>query len=186
LIPDSEVIPTANRKCEFKVAVTYGNCNAVPNYTQTGNCAGAPNYTVSGWVRTQLESNTTALYGCGSGVCDYMLGENSTACCFDCPVANLAFKTSASSFRSGESIEVNVTAKYMDGTPAANATMVFSANATLGNVFTPANRLTNETGGITVNYKGTMFPPPPLGGSPVVIVASTCGKKANVTVTVLP
>jgi hypothetical protein len=179
-IPDKDVIPTGGRKIDFKVAITYGNCNAVANYTKTGDCTGAPNYTVSGWVRTQLEANSTKLYGCGSGVCDYALGENSTACCFDCPVANLAFKTNASSFRSGvDLIQVNVTATYADGTPANDATVSFTANDT-ARLFTPNSGLTNSTGQITTIYRGTV-----IGSRPatVAIIASTCAITANVTVT---
>ncbi|NYZ76036.1 hypothetical protein H0N98_02185, partial [Candidatus Micrarchaeota archaeon] len=180
MILGNDAIPTANRKAEFTLTFTYGNCNAAPGYSTNHDCTGAPNHTVSGQIRAQLEPNVTKLYGCGAGVCDYVLGENSTACCFDCPVANLAFKTNASSSRSGiDPIEVNVTATYMDGTPAADATVSFDANST-GRQFIPPSGITNSTDQITTIYKGSMIGPRP---ATVAIIVTTCRKKANVTVT---
>jgi hypothetical protein len=186
LIPDKDVIPTGSRKVDFKVAVTYGNCNVAPNYTKNGDCAGAPNYTVSGLIRTPLETNVTALYGCGSGVCDYALGEDPSKCCPDCPISNLIAVANPSSVPNGDPVRVDVTATYGDGSPTPNATITFSANATPPfNVFSPAQGLTNATGQVSTVYKGKMIPfTVPVNIS--INVTSPCGGKTlNVTVTLV-
>ncbi|NYZ78645.1 hypothetical protein H0N99_00695 [Candidatus Micrarchaeota archaeon] len=178
MIPDNDVVPTGNRKNEFKLSFTYGNCNVVPNYSQTHNCAGAPNYTVSGQIRAQLESNLTKLYGCGSGVCDYLLGENPDNCCFDCHVASLQVAANPTTFPNMGITAVNVTARYLDGTPAANATVSFSDNATVHGSFTPQNGVTNATGQTNTVYTASWTPV----SRNISITASTCGRITNVTV----
>jgi hypothetical protein len=172
-IPDKDVIPTASRKNDFIVNFTYASCNAAPNYMSNGDCTGAPVYTVSGSIRAQLESNATRLHGCGDEVCDYGIGENPSNCCPDCPVGGLT--VSAQSGDVLQQLQINATALYPGGMPAANATVNFTANVT--GTFNPpsGSNTTNASGFTTASY---------MGGSTenVLMNVSACGQNKSVVV----
>jgi hypothetical protein len=181
VIPDTDVVPSTGKRISFKLAVTYRNCNAAPNYVASGkiDCGGAPSYTVRGMIRTQLEPATTKLYGCGDKACDYIFGENPDNCCYDCPVATLVVIANPTSIPQFSSADVNVTARYGDGKPAANATINFTANVTPVGLFLPWQNRTNASG-----ETGTIYGPMQPSGTYILVIANACGKTSNVTVQV--
>ncbi len=167
MILGNDTIPTGNRKSEFTLTFTYSDCNAIPGYSTNHDCTGAPNHTVSGQIRAQLEPNVTKLYGCGGRVCDYILGENPTNCCADCPVSTLILKVPSSGSPFTE-IDVNVTAKYADGSPASGATVKFTDTPNTGMFAPSTSEITNSTGEASVKYITNSI-------GDILINASTCG-----------
>jgi len=184
-IPDMEIVPSTGKNLDFRLAIRYRNCNALQNYTKTGSCTGAPEYTVSGAIRTQMEPPSATLYACGDDVCDYVLGENPTNCCHDCPVSRLELRADPNPVEQYVFTKLIANAKYADGTSAANATVIFDRVGGLTTYdFLPTNsNITNSTGDAVASYSHVLSDPN-LEYEIVVLNISTCGPHANATVIV--
>ena len=183
-ISDSEVIPDIGKNLDFKITIRYRNCNAIPDYAKTGNCTGAPEYTVSGSIRTPMESAVPSLYACGDGICDYPLGENPTNCCLDCPVSHLDLTADPNPVDQWALTKLTATARYVDGSPAANATVMFGRDRAEGwnmsdfleaENSTTNSSIANSNGEASANYGSQV-------AGIIRLNASSCGPNASAVV----
>ncbi|MEM3556213.1 MAG: hypothetical protein QXF56_05835 [Candidatus Micrarchaeia archaeon] len=181
-IDDSEVVPSIGKNLEFKLSIRYRNCNALPDYPKTGNCTGAPEYTVTGVIRTQMEPPAPSLYACGDEVCDYVLGENPTNCCNDCPVERLTLTADPNPVEQYNTTTLIATALYNTGVAAEGATVFFDkVDFNESDWIEPASNITNASG-VTISKYNSQ------AAGNMTLNASTCGPNATtvVRVEVLP
>ncbi|MEM3556211.1 MAG: Ig-like domain-containing protein [Candidatus Micrarchaeia archaeon] len=183
-IDDSEVVPSIGKNLEFKLSIRYRNCNALPDYPKTGNCTGAPEYTVTGVIRTQMEPPAPSLYACGDEICDYVLGENPTNCCNDCPVERLTLTANPNPVEQFWDTQLTATAFYPDGTFAEGATVTFDRtdgwkDTDLLTIADPVRNtsITNSSGQAIAYYSSQV-------AGDVILNASTCGPNATAKVVV--
>lgn len=184
-INDTEAVPFIGKNLDFKISMRYRNCNAVPDYAKTGNCTGAPQYTVSGVIRTQMEPAAPSLYACGDEICDYVLGENPTNCCNDCPVSRLTLTANPNPVDQFFDTQLTATAFYPDGTRAEGATVMFDrtdgwreTDLLIAEDIRANTSVTNSSGEAVANYSSQI-------AGEVVLNASTCGPNATAKVVVL-
>lgn len=183
-INDTEVVPPIGKNLDFKLSIRYRNCNALADYVKTGNCTNAPEYTLSGVIRTPMEPSTPSLYACGDEVCDYVLGENPTNCCNDCPVGRLTLTADPNPVDQFFDTQLIATAFYPDGTPAKGATVMFDrtdgwkdTDLLLAEDMATNTSITNSSGKAVANYSSQI-------AGEMVLNASTCGPNATAKVVV--
>jgi hypothetical protein len=178
-IPDMEIVPGIGKNLDFRLAIRYRNCNALQNYTKTGSCTGAPEYTVSGAIRTQMEPPSATLYACGDEACDYMLGENPTNCCDDCPVEYLNLTADPNPVNTSMFTTLTATAQYADTSFAVGANVTFDKVGGLSDMdyLDPNSSITNATGNAVSTYGS-------LVDGNMTLRARTCGPKATAIVVV--
>ncbi|QLJ52452.1 MAG: hypothetical protein Sv326_0277 [Candidatus Fermentimicrarchaeum limneticum] len=183
-IPDNDVIPDIGKNLDFRLTIRYRNCNAIPGYAKTGNCTGAPEYTVSGGIRTPMEPAVPTLYACGDGICDYVLGENPTNCCPDCPVSRLTLTADPNPVEQCQDTKLIATAFYPDGMFAEGATVIFDrtdgfkdTDLLIADDLAANSSVTNSSGEAKATYSSRVE-------GQVVLNASTCGPNATAIVVV--